>query len=69
MTLTNKRTGEEIEMKSFGVEFGTLGTLPAVPKEFSSGSIGYYASGKVVDDEGRSYQVTCSIVLTHSKPE
>ena len=42
--------------------------LNALPKEFSSGSKGYYANGKVMID-GRMCQVGCNITIIGSKPE
>lgn len=46
------------------------GDIQAMPKDFSSGSTGFYANGKIVNPEsGARYQVSCSIVLIGSKPE
>lgn len=43
--------------------------LLAGPVEFSSGSVGYFATGKVADPEtGKSYQVTANIVEIGSNP-
>ena len=44
------------------------GQLPAMAKVFSTGSCGYYATGKVYLD-GIAYQVGCSIVEIGSKPK
>jgi len=41
--------------------------LNAMPKEFSSGSKGYYANGKVMID-GRNCQVGCNITIIGTKP-
>ncbi|MHB9294762.1 hypothetical protein PilKf_00489 [Pillotina sp. SPG140] len=43
--------------------------ISAVPKTFSTGSIGYYASSKVVNPEsGERYQVSLMFTLVGSKP-
>jgi hypothetical protein len=43
----------------------------AAPKEFSTGSVGYYASGKVVnpDNPAARYQTGLTFTLVGSKPE
>lgn len=46
----------------------TMSQLPAMAKDFSTGSRGYYATGKVYLD-GVAYQVGCSIVEIGSKPK
>ncbi len=69
MELTNKATGDTVNIKPQTITFGDMGSLTAAPKEFSTGSIGLFANGKVFDEEGRSYQVTCSITLIGSKPK
>ena len=39
-------------------------------KHFSSGSVGYYAGGKMTNPaSGERYQVGCNITLIGSKPE
>ena len=39
-------------------------------KHFSTGSVGYYVSGKMTNEEsGERYQMTCNIILIGSKPE
>ena len=44
------------------------GTLKAAAKEFKTGSVGFYASGKVSNPKGGStYQVGVNIVLIGSK--
>lgn len=42
-------------------------TLGAEYRTFSSGSQGYYATGKVYIG-GKKFQVSCSVVLVGSKP-
>lgn len=46
------------------------GVVTAKEKEFSSGSVGFYANGKVEnpEDEDARYQVGGNIVLIGSKP-
>jgi len=40
------------------------------PKHFSSGSVGYYAGGKLTNpDSDERYQVGCNITLIGSKPK
>jgi len=42
----------------------------ALAKEFSTGSVGYYSSGKVENPEGNErYQVSVNITLIGSKPK
>lgn len=46
------------------------GTITATSKHFSSGSIGFYANGKVENPESQErYQVGANIILIGSKPE
>jgi len=38
-------------------------------KHFSTGSVGYYCNGKMVNPEsGERYQISCNITLIGSKP-
>jgi hypothetical protein len=48
-----------------------MGRLFATPKEFSTGSVGFYASGKVINpvNVDARYQVGITITLIGSKPE
>lgn len=50
---------------------GTVwGTISAAGKHFSSGSVGYYANGKVENPASHErYQVGANIILIGSKPE
>lgn len=42
----------------------------AAHKVFSTGSVGYYLSGKMTNPKsGKRYQVSCNITLIGSKPE
>jgi hypothetical protein len=42
----------------------------ATEKQFSSGSVGYYASAKLTNPvSGERYQVGCNITLVGSKPK
>lgn len=46
------------------------GSLQAMVKEFKTGSVGFYANGKLTDPEtGKRYQVSCNIVEIGSKPK
>lgn len=49
------------------IPIGDFGSLPALPRKFSSGSVGWYAGGKI-DIEGQRCQVTLSIVVNYSAP-
>ena len=44
----------------------TLVTLELDPKSFKTGSRGYFAAGKV-QDSGKKYQVSVTVVEIHSK--
>ena len=46
------------------------GTVYATAKEFSTGSVGFYASGKVVNPSNPEckYQVGTNVILVGSKP-
>lgn len=56
------------------IEFKTTsgevwGTLKADAKTFSTGSVGFYASGKVKNPKnGLPYQVGTNVILVGSKP-
>jgi len=54
------------ELKSNTGELISILTLP--PKEFKTGSKGFYANGKV-DIEGKRYQVQVQLVEIGSKPK
>jgi hypothetical protein len=54
-----------IEMKSDDGK--ALGTMTAPPKDFKTGSKGYYANGKLEID-GKRYQVQVQFVEIGSKP-
>lgn len=44
------------------------GQIMAPAKEFKTGSLGYYANGKLIDPTtGARYQVGCNIILIGSK--
>jgi hypothetical protein len=47
------------------------GRVYATPKEFSTGSVGFYATGKLVnpDNPGARYQAGLTFTLVGSKPE
>jgi len=47
---------------------GKTSDLVAQPKEFSTGSTGFWAGGKV-EIAGERYQVSCNVVLIGSKPK
>ena len=54
------------ELKSSTGELISILTLP--PKEFKTGSKGFYANGKV-EYEGKRYQVQVQLVEIGSKPK
>lgn len=44
------------------------GQIMAPAKEFKTGSLGYYANGKIIDPKtGTRYQVGCNIIMIGSK--
>ena len=46
------------------------GTITAIEKQFSSGSVGFYANGKIENpDSHERYQLGSNIILIGSKPE
>ena len=45
----------------------TAGVLEASPKQFKTGSRGFYGSGKI-NDNGKRYQASVMLVEIHSKP-
>jgi hypothetical protein len=56
-----------IEVK--GPDGSVWGTLTAAAKEFKTGSVGFYASGKVENPKsGSRYQLGANIILIGSKP-
>ncbi len=70
MEMLNKKTGKNVTFKPVvALSIDGMGSVPAMPKEFSTGSIGYYATGKTTDADGNSYQVSCNITLIGSKPD
>lgn len=48
---------------------GTINTIPLVPKEFKTGSIGYHGIGKINSPSGKRYQVNVIVVEIGSKPK
>lgn len=46
---------------------GKVGTIFAEPKQFRTGSRGFYGQGKVRAEDGRRFQVSVSIVEIGSK--
>ncbi len=57
-----------LEIKSGDGE--AWGTLIAGAKEFKTGSVGFYATGKIINPKsGKSYQVGSNITLIGSKPK
>jgi len=46
---------------------GGVGTIVAEPKQFKTGSRGFYGQGKVQASDGRRYQISINIVEIGSK--
>ncbi len=46
---------------------GGIGTIVAEPKQFKTGSRGFYGQGKVQATDGRRFQVSVNIVEIGSK--
>jgi len=62
--------GKFVEIKISGDDEKELMKDIAPAKVFSTGSTGFYLSGKFTDPEtGGRYQVTCNIILIGSKPK
>lgn len=51
------------------INIADLGNIVANPKDFKTGSKGFYGSGKVTSKSGKRYQVNCQIVEIGSKPK
>ena len=47
---------------------GGSGTIMAEPRQFKTGSRGFYGQGKVQGADGRRYQVSVNVVEIGSKP-
>jgi hypothetical protein len=54
--------------KSLRITFESYGDVLAVEKTFSTGSRGYYGTGKI-EIAGKRYQIGVNIVEIGSKPE
>lgn len=54
---------------AFELPKGGTGTITAQEKVFSTGSDGFFGSGKLVDTNGTRYQVSLNIVRIGSKQE
>jgi len=55
------------DLKPQTIKIGDFWMLIAIPKNFSTGSKGYYAGGKAVI-EGRNCQIGINITIIGSKP-
>ena len=64
--MTSSETVEK--PKSVKATFETFGDVLATEKTFSTGSRGYYGSGKI-EIAGKRYQVSLNIVEIGSKPQ
>jgi hypothetical protein len=60
-----------IVLKITGPNGESWGELVAAAKEFKTGSVGFYASGKIVNPANpeATYQVGCNITLVGSKAD
>jgi len=47
---------------------GGIGTIVAEPRQFKTGSRGFYGQGKVQGTDGRRYQIAVNVVEIGSKP-
>ena len=60
----------ELLLQVMGPGAEDWGVIHATAKQFSTGSRGFYASGKVANPKtGKRYQVGCTVTLVGSKPE
>lgn len=57
-----------IEVKAFGESWGVI---HAVPRNFNTGSVGYFGVGKIVNSKNplARYQFNMNITLIGSKPK
>jgi len=62
--MTNEKNINQVKISINGYD----STFPLLDKTFSSGSMGFFISGKVITDKG-SYQCQCQAVLIGSKPK
>ncbi len=72
MATENKETAKPkfLRLTATDGKGGSFGELTAEAKDFSTGSTGFYASGKLINPEsGAKYQVSANIVLIGSGPE
>jgi len=59
-----------LKLVQFVDETGKLVGVGALePKEFKTGSKGYYCSTKLTTPDGKRYQVSCNLVEIGSKPK
>lgn len=59
-----------LRLAATGADGGNFGELTAEPKDFSTGSKGFFVSGKLTNPKsGARYQVSANIVLIGSGPE
>lgn len=67
--MPNENEPNALSMTITDNQGNVLGIVPATYKEFKTGSVGYYASGKIVNaTTGAKYQVGCNIIKVGSKP-
>jgi len=57
-----------LDVKAFGESWGVI---HAVPRNFNTGSVGYFGVGKIINPENplARYQVNVNITLIGSKPD
>ena len=69
-TVDNK-SPDILELKVVDMNGNSWGTLDLDKKEFSTGSKGFYATGKIKNPENPTckYQVGCNVTLIGSKPK
>ena len=67
----DEKAPKVIMLKITGPNGESWGELVAAAKEFKTGSVGFYASGKIVNPANpeATYQVGCNITLVGSKTD
>lgn len=62
---TGEKEGSMVTIQFSGE---AVGVIMADQRVFKTGSRGFYGNGKIASEDGKRYQVSCSIVEIGSKP-
>jgi hypothetical protein len=68
--MTDEKAPDFLTMEIKGMD-KSWAIIHAMPRKFSTGSVGYYGVGKIINTENprARYQVNINITLIGSKPE